>query len=402
MNQSVSRAAPLAGVKVVEISSFMMTPVAGALLAAHGADVVKIERAQAADPMQRLNMQGVSFQSGYELANNAKRCIHLNLSAPGANEIVQRLLANADVLLTNVRTEALRRADLDPEELSERYPRLIIAHGTGYGPNGPESGRAAFDELAYWARSGIASALQVEGQQPVSLVGALGDLPSGVSLVAGILMALLRRERDQRGGLVDVSLYQCGIWANAGVIAQALAGAPPREKRTRANQMSPLYTSYQCAGGEWIQLAMMPPMRYWRTVCTVLGRGDLLEDERFATFEALSANSSQAIAELEPMFGELSRKEIGVLFDAHDLPWSPIYEVADVTQDAQARANGYIRSKLHRSGDVIETIGPPFSLLDFEPIMEPAPESGQHTEEVLLELGYTWGQISSLRDADVF
>lgn len=394
---------PLAGIRVLEMSSWIMTPTAGALLAAHGADVVKIESARAGDPLRRLNWEPGDLQAGYELANNRKRAIQLNsLSSPDAQQIVHRLLERADVFLTNVRPAALDRAGLSPESLVARYPQLIVAHGTGYGPSGREAGRPAFDELAYWARAGIATALQVEGQPPVSLVGALGDLPSAVSLVAGILMALFRRERQGTGGVVDVSLYQGGIWANGGVIAGALTGRAPREKRTRATAHSPLYTSYQCADGAWIQLAMIPPMRYWTTFCEVLNRRDLLQDPRFATFDDFTVNSAQAIAELEVTIGSMNRDEIASIFDENDLPWSPIFSADDVVNDDQARANGYILSKMHRSGVEMETVAPPFSLRGFSPLLEPAPEPGQHTEEVLLEAGYSWDDIAQMRENDVY
>src|SRR5690606_5614770 len=161
-----------------------------------------------------IDVDGVPVEAGVELANSRKRSIHLDLGSEGGRSIMHRLLGRADVFVTNVRADALERATLSPSDLEVRYPKLVVAHATGYGTHGPDIGRPAFDELAYWSRGGIASTLKIGSEAPVGLVGAMGDLPSAVTLVAGVMMALFQRSREGRGAIVDVSLYQCGMWAN--------------------------------------------------------------------------------------------------------------------------------------------------------------------------------------------
>ena len=401
----MSEQGPLAGVTVVELASWMMTPASGSILASFGADVIKIEPAGSADPMRRLNEVGASagaLEAGFELVNNGKRSMQLDIKSAAGREVMQRLLDRADIFLTNVRAQSLERAGLDPATLHQRHPRLIVAHGTGHGRFGDDADRPTFDELAYWSRGGMATALQVEGTPPVALNGAMGDLPTAVTLVAGMLMALYRREREGHGAIVDVSLYQCGMWANGLVIAAALAGQPRHPRLGRQHAFSPLDTSYQCADGAWVQFAMLQVMRYWRPLCEVVERPELADDPRFDTLERLLENRVEAIAELEQAIGLLTRDELGRRLDSHGLPWSPIFEVEEVIADEQARVNNYIVKKQHRSGAEMETLAPPFALRDEELRLEPSPEAGQHTEEVLLELGYDWDEIGELREQGAF
>ena len=402
----MSEQGPLAGITVVELATWMMTPASGSVLASFGADVIKIEPAGSADPMRRLNeVIGVNVSTlapGFELVNNGKRSMQLDIKSEAGREVMQRLLERADIFLTNVRAKSLERAGLDPEALHQRYPRLIVAHGTGQGRFGPVADRPAFDELAYWSRGGIATALQVDGTPPVALNGAMGDLPTAVTLVAGMLLALYRREREGQGAIVDVSLYQCGMWANGLGIASALAGQPRQPRLGRRHTFSPLDTSYQCADGAWVQFAMLQATRYWGPLCEALERPELADDPRFDSMEHLLENGPEAIAELEQAIGLLTRDELGRRLDSRDLPWSPLFEVEEIVGDEQARANDYIVKKQHRSGVEMETLAPPFGLRDEALRLEPSPEAGQHTEEVLLELGYGWDEIGQLRERGAF
>jgi crotonobetainyl-CoA:carnitine CoA-transferase CaiB-like acyl-CoA transferase len=402
--EDVSADGPLKGITVVEMASWVMVPACGAILSAYGADVIKVEPAGSADPARygRREVDGEPVEPGFELVNNRKRSVQLDLSTAAGQEVMHRLLERADVFISNVRAKSLERSGIDPDALHARYPELVIAHGSGYGPEGADSDRPAFDELAYWSRGGIGHALMTDDDPPVQLQGAMGDMPSGVHMVAGVMMALFRRERGEGGSIVDVSLYASGIWANGWLLQDVLLGGPEPSARGRRYRLNPLYTNYQCSDGSWIQFAMFQTDRYWPPVCEVVGRPELIDDERFATHADRIANSHAAVLELQEAIRRMKLEEIGPLLDERDLPWSPIFSLTDIANDEQARVNGYIVSKQHRSGVAIDVLAPPFSLRDVDIEMGPAPEVGQHLEEALLEVGYSWDDIDRLRNEGAF
>ncbi len=403
MADSSSRA-PLDGIRIVEVASWVMVPSAGAILAANGADVVKVEPAGSADPSRAATFEidGDVIEPGFELSNSGKRGITLDLQNGAGQEVLHRLLDGADVFLTNIRAPALERAGLLPEELRACYPELVIAHGTGYGREGAEADRPAFDELAYWARAGIGRTLAPADEPPVQLVGAMGDLPSGVALVAGVMTALFRRERGDGGSIVDVSLLGAGLWTNGWELQQALIGQPRRPTQPREARLSPLYNCYRCADGRWVQFAMYQAGRYWRPLCEALGRDDLADDERFQDFAGILEHSVDAREALEETLGALTLDELGPLLDAADLPWAPVSSLEEIVDDEQARANGLILSRAHRSGREIDVPAPPFRLRDVPLTLGPAPEVGQHREELLLEMGYDWPDIERLANDGAF
>lgn len=395
---------PLGGLKVLEMSSYMLVPASGSILASFGADVVKVEPAGSSD-FSRAHLQvidGCPVDWAFEFANNAKRSIQLNLRSDSGRAVMHRLLESSDVFLTNVRLPALSRATAEPEELRRKYPRLIIAHATGYGTRGPDANRPAFDSLAYWARAGIAHVLATDDNPPVLPQGAIGDLPTSISIVAGVLMALYIREKSGQGSIVDVSLYGNGIWANAWMLASVLAGGPEPRPESRRYRQNPLYTMYECSDGVWVQLTMFQPEPYWRPVCEALGRDDLVNDDRFSDHEDILLHGAEGISELQATIGRMTVAQLGQLLDARDLPWAPVYSLTDVAKDEQARQNNFIMKKRHRSGAMMDTIAPPFQVRGFLPQMKPSSEVGQDTEQVLLEAGYDWDEITKLRAARAF
>ena len=395
---------PLAGVRVVEVASWVMVPSAGAILGANGANVVKVEPSGSADPSRAttFEIEGDVIEPGFELSNSSKRGITLDLRNEAGQEVLHRLLEGADVFLTNVRSAALERAGLLPEALHTRYPELVIGHGTGYGREGAEADRPAFDELAYWARGGIGRTLAPADQPPVQLVGAMGDLPAGVALVAGVMTALFRRERGEGGSIVDVSLLGAGLWTNGWELQQALIGQPRRRTQPRESRLSPLYNCYRCSDDRWVQFAMYQAERYWRPLCEALGRDDLANDERFQDFAGILEHAFEAREALEETLGALTLAELSPLLDSADLPWAPVSSLEEIVDDEQIRANGLILSRRHRSGREIDVAAPPFRLRDVPLTLEPAPETGQHREELLRELGYDWPEIERLANSGAF
>jgi crotonobetainyl-CoA:carnitine CoA-transferase CaiB-like acyl-CoA transferase len=395
---------PLEGIRVVEVASWVMVPSAGAILAAYGADVVKVEPAGSADPSRasHIEIDGERIEPGFELANAGKRGITLDLRSEAGQEVLHRLIEGADVFTTNVRAGALERAGISTASLRVRYPELVIAHGTGYGLVGEEAKRPAFDELAYWARGGLGRTLAPEGEPPVQLIGAMGDLPSGVALVAGIMTALFRRERGGGGTIVDVALLGAGLWTNGWELQMALLRHPRRRSVPRSDRPNPLYNLYRCADGRWVQFAMFQAGRYWPPLCAALDRHDLASDPRFAGFEGIIEHAAEATALLDEAVGAWALDDLAPRLDENDLPWAPVRSIEELVDDEQARANGFIRSRELRSGREIDTIAPPFLLRDVELSLGSAPEPGQHREELLLEVGYSWEEIERLAEAGAF
>ena len=294
-NPEPAVALPLTGIRVIEVASWVMAPSAGAILASFGADVVKVEPTGSGDPTRAFTIEidGATLEPGFELSNSGKRGITLDLANDAGREVLDRFLAGADVFLTNLRPASLERAGLLPETLHERYSRLVIADATGYGRVGAETGRAAFDSLAYWARSGIGRALAPDGEEPVQQTGAMGDLPAGVALLAGIMMALFARERGQEGMIVDASLLSVGMWTNGWELQQSLLGATRELRPGRGQRRNPLNTCYRCGDGRWVQFAMFQPGRYWGPVCKAIGRTTSPKIRAFKTSRASSNTTAR-------------------------------------------------------------------------------------------------------------
>lgn len=387
---------PLSGLRVVELASWIMAPTSTALMAMFGADVIKIEPADSADPLRGSQhiIDENPIELGFEMANAGKRSIQANVSTATGKQIVEKLLASADIFVTNVRTTSLARLGLLPEDVHRRFPKLIVAHATGYGNAGPDRDRPAFDELGYWSRAGIARTLAAGSARPVPLYGAMGDLPSAVALFAGVLLALHRRERAGVGSIVDASLYSAGMWMNGWGLQEVLAGVKTHRDDGTRKIVNPLYQAYECEGGKWLQLAMFQTDRYWASFCTTINRQDLIAAEAFSSHAVRCQNGRQAVEEIQASIQMKPIEYWGPKFDAEDFPWSPIFTMEDVASDPQARENRYIVSKTHRSGVQLETVAPPFRIRGLDELIESAPELGQHTEEVLLTLGLSWEEIA--------
>src|SRR5262245_17772071 len=224
---------PFAGVRVVELAQWVFVPVAGALLADWGADVIRVDRPEG-DPYRGLATQGIGTDSGgvnlsVALANRGKRSVALDLRTERGRAVLHRLLDRADVLLTSFRPDALERLGLGADAIASRYPRLVFARGHGYGMRGPDANLPGYDASAFWARGGMGHVLTPpEREHPISQRGALGDRNGGMALAFGIAAALLGREHTGRGSVVDVSLLATAMWTLSSDVLAALQGATPR------------------------------------------------------------------------------------------------------------------------------------------------------------------------------
>ncbi len=396
---------PMEGVRVVELGFWVAGPSAGGILADWGADVVKIEPPDG-DPFRGLFLRGlgvdVAINPPFELDNRGKRSIALNYAEPRGREIALELVDRADVFLTNIRPGALERAGLDYASLAARNPRLVYASVTGYGLTGPDRDRAAFDIGAFWSRTGIAAALTPAGTDPPYQRGAMGDHTAGITAVAGISAALLARNHTGRGQLISTSLLRLGIFTlgwDTNIKLRMGASATPM---TRTKTPNPLISCYRGSDGRWFWLLGLQGDRLWPDLIRAIGRPDLLDDARFCNLSGRREYCPELVRELDAVFATKPTSEWAEMFDREGVWWAPVQTIDEVVDDPQAIACGaFVDVPLPEGGSARMVSSPvDFSETPWAP-RAATPELGQHTEEILLELGYDWDAIARLKEEKV-
>jgi crotonobetainyl-CoA:carnitine CoA-transferase CaiB-like acyl-CoA transferase len=396
---------PFAGVRVVELAQWVFVPVSGALLSAWGADVIHVEPTRG-DPYRGLATQGIGSERqgvnlSMALANAGKRSLALDVQSEQGREVLHRLLESADVLLTNLRPGALARLGLDAETVTSRYPRLVFARGHGYGVRGPDADRAGYDASAFWSRGGLANILTPPDRDyPISQRGAMGDRNGAMALAFGVAAALLKREHTGVGSIVDVSLLATAMWTLSSDVLAALGGDSPAAAGGRGPVVNPLVGVYKTKDGRHIQLVFLEADRYWADFCRLIGRADLAEDARFADIATRRANGAECMALLDEEFATRTFAEWKELLCDFDAPWAPVQSVTELLDDPQVAANGYIAEVSDAEVDY-RLPAVPVQFDEHPPELKRAPEHSEHTETLLLELGYGWDTIGAMKDAGV-
>ncbi len=394
------------GVRVVELAQWVFVPVAGALLADWGAEVVHIEPIEG-DPYRGLATQGIGAERGginmsLALANRGKRSLALDIRHEEGLAVLHKLLASADVFLTNMRPGALERAGLDPDELTGRYPGLVYARGNGYGVRGPDADQAGYDATAFWARGGMAHILTPpEREYPIGQRGALGDRNGALALAFGVAAALLKRTRTGAGSVVDVSLLATAMWTLSSDLLAALGGDEPQASSGRGPLVNPLVSVYRTKDGRHIQLVFLQPDRYWADFCRVLGRPELAADARFSDIVSRRENGAACVAELDQEFAKRTFDEWKSVLSQLDAPWAPVQSVPELLEDPQVKANAYIGEVVLDGGASYRLPAVPVQFDGHPPSLRRAPEHGEDTEALQLELGYSWDDIGALKGAGV-
>lgn len=394
------------GIRVIELAQWVFVPVAGALLADWGADVIRVERLDG-DPYRGLATQGIGTDSGgvnlsLALANRGKRSIALDLHHPDGLEILHQLLDAADVLLTSLRPGALERLGLGADAVRERHPHLVYARGHGFGVRGPDANQPGYDSSAFWARGGVGHMLTpTERDYPISQRGAMGDRNGAMALAFGIAGALLKRTRTGVGSVVDVSLLATAMWMLSSDLLAALNGGEAQPVTGRGPQVNPLTATYRTKDRRHIQLMFLQGDRYWPAFCRAIDRPELVDDPRFADQAARRANASSCVAQLDEVFGERTLAEWKDTLAALDAPWSPIQTIAEVVEDRQVEANSYVGEVVSGDGVSYRLPSVPVQFDEEGPELRRAPEHGEHTEAILVDLGYDWDRIASLAEEGV-
>jgi crotonobetainyl-CoA:carnitine CoA-transferase CaiB-like acyl-CoA transferase len=398
----------LADVRVIEVSMYAFAPAAGAVLADWGADVVKVVPGEAADPMLSptaiagLPTNDTSLPFMWQLLNRGKRCIALDLSTEPAREILHELVATADVFITNLLPDARRRFGLEPEEVLAAHPRLVYARASGHGPEGPERDDGGFDHTDFWARTGIAhAASQVSDEFVPQPIPAMGDLSSGAFLAGGVAAALFRRERTGAGGIVDVSLLSSGMWVGQpSIVASRLYDVPTIPRMRHADAANAFVGAYRTRDGRLVNMAGIRTDKGFDEFCALIGRPEIADDPRFATASDRSEHRRALIELMDDVFAERDLAEWVEVLRQFDTPWTVVKTAAEAAADPQATANHYLVPVTGHAVE-FELVPSPAQFDERAPVLTPAPEHGQHTEEVLLDLGRTWDDIARLQAESV-
>ncbi len=396
---------PMDGIKVVELGVWIAVPATGAILADWGADVVKIEPPGTGDPGRLFGkMLGADlpFNPVFENDNRGKRGIVLDLSSDEGKQVALELIDRADVFVSNVRPAALGRLGLDPETLLARNSRLVYGLITGYGLEGPDADRPAYDIAGFWARSGVAASLTQPGGSPPFQRGGMGDHCAGMSLAAAISAALYSREKTGKGQLVSTSLLRQGVYVLSFDLAVCLRFGLNIQLGDRKTMFNPIINNYQDSEGKWFWVVGLEGQRHWPYLARAVEHPEWIEDPRFADPGSRAANAAELIGMLDEIFATKTREEWGKIFDEQEeLWWAPVQTMEEVLADPQVQA----------AGSFVEVPdGPSTTLLPATPVdfagtpWKPrcmAPEPGQHSHEVLRELGKSDEEIATLRERGV-
>ncbi|MFT7651881.1 MAG: crotonobetainyl-CoA:carnitine CoA-transferase CaiB-like acyl-CoA transferase [Candidatus Azotimanducaceae bacterium] len=385
------------GLKVLDVGSWIAAPSCATILADLGADVIKIEAPEVGDVYRTYYQMPPSPDAEVNytwiLDNHSKRSLTLNLKNEAGREVLLRLMRDCDVYITNQPLPMRRSLQLMPEDLMPQNPRMIYASLTAYGEKGPDADRESFDLVAYWSRSGLMNQMRHKGVEPIQAMAGMGDHPTGMSLYANIVTALLKRERTGEGSLVHTSLLANGIWS-ASCFAQSSWAAGdfspiPGQRVTTA--------LYEASDERWLQFSMIRTEEMFDRLLLALDKAEWLVDERFTSMESRLTHAAELTQLFREVIAQRSSSEWMVVFQANDVPAALVAEFHDLPLDEQVLANDMAMPPAVDLG-MERVIRAPINVsgVAHRPA-EPAPEMGEHNDAILAEMGYSAQEIANFK-----
>lgn len=399
----------LEGIRVVEVGGAFAMPLAGMLMGSWGADVIHIEPPKRGDLQRHLLAAGMAGWARphavnyiWEHVDRNKKSLTVNLKSEEGQEIIYSLMKKTDVFLNNLRPYEMEKFNLDYQTLSAINSQIIYANLTGYGQKGPEKNVGGYDSVAFWARSGVMDLMHEVDNAPNISRPAYGDSISSQTLLAGVMAALFIRERTGQGQEVETSLFNTATFALGTDISGCLITEEDSIRPSRRTIGNPIRNIYPTSDNRWIMLGMTNSQHYWPAFCAAIERSDLIENDKFGNQENRSKNAAELVSIIEGIFLARSYDQWVDTLSRNKLVWSPVKTPLEVTRDEQAIANEFFTDWDHPTYGKIRMLNNPIKLSKTPAENRcKAPELGEHTDQILIELGYSQSDIKEMRGKGV-
>jgi crotonobetainyl-CoA:carnitine CoA-transferase CaiB-like acyl-CoA transferase len=395
----------LTGVRILELTTYVAAPSSGRILADWGADIIKVEATPKGDVVRFVvPLAGLTATPEeplcFEQHNANKKSIVVDLKTPEGQEIMHKLLATANVILTNTRSNALKKLGMDYDSLSKKYPSLIHAQMTGYGEVGPMADDPGFDNVSFWALGGVMIAAMEKDTAPIIPPSAFGDNGIACTMAAAICAALYKQKCTGQGSKIVLSLYGQAIWDMAEPILSVQCGVDKYPKSRL--ETTPLNNTYKCRDDKWIMVCCHEYERYFPQFMKIINREELIHDDNINTFKKGNENCRQVIGIISEGFGRFTQDELDAILTKEDIPHAKLVNVPELLESKQAWDNEYLQEYTLPSGrKMVETVSPVKFGGPGKPPRKRAPYLGEQSSEILREVGYTDQQIQSFIEKNV-
>jgi formyl-CoA transferase len=375
-----------ADLKVIDAASFLAGPCAATILSDYGANVIKIE--PLSGDRHRSIAAGHPSDFSWQLTDRNRRGLALDITRSRGYDVLMHMLERVDVFVVNFNAGQLKKHNLEWETLKAVNPRLIFAQVSAYGLEGPEANRRAFDLTGWFARTGILDMMRHKDATPTVPAGGVGDHATAMTLFAGIMMALYKRDKDGHGSMVSTSLAATGAWANGLNLQAVMAGIDTAARRDKEGWSNPVQNVYTTADGRHVLIAVQNILRDWPKFSQLLQRPEWLDDERLQPVKNLFRNRFYAREQIEAAIGDIDAQTLCQRLDANDIVYSLIARNAEVVDDEQLIANKVIVPSESGRPGVERTFSTPIRLSTAQQkVPQRAPRLGEHSAEILQEFG---------------